>query len=188
MKLSPEKQKKFALSLMVVIGLAFSLYYFGIYMFLSQKQIKDTNELNKLTEEAKKTRDAIQTEKSNRENAKVYQVYLARKEEQMPKGNPETWLVKQISEYAEKQKLRITNTLIEPIADLSDFKFRDQPYKLIGFRFSFKGELNQAGKLIEDLENSMPLLEVDELVITAGSEIAPHIHTISVRISMVTKA
>ncbi len=188
MKLSPEKQKKFLIALVCVIGVSFSLYYFGIYMFLAQKQIRDRNALKKLSEEVKQKKEAILTEKNNRENAKTYLAYIATAEEQMPKGNTETWLVKALSDFAQKHKIGLTNTTLMPMTEWSDFRFKDQPYKLVGFQFSFKAEFNQIGKFIEDLENSMPMLEVDDLTIMAGSEIAPDVHTVSMRISMVTKA
>ena len=187
MKLSPEKQRKFLIALVSVVGLSFSLYYFGIYLFLAQKQVRDKKALSKLVEDVKQKQTAILTEKNNRTNAKIYQAYIADAEEQMPKGNTETWLVKVLSDYAQKHKISLTNTTLTPMNEFSDFRFKDQPYKLVGFQFSFKAEFNDIGKFIEDLENSMPLLEVDDLTIIAGSEIAPHVHTVSMRISMVTK-
>ncbi len=187
MKLTPEKQKNLILTILVVVIVVFGLWYF---MINTQRQNEKTGreDLLKLEESVKKQSSAILKEKSDKSQATAYQAYISAYEEQMPKGNPETWLVKTLSDLATQQKVQLSSTVIESLAELSYFKFKDQPYKLVGFRFELKGEFNQLGKFIEEIENKMPLMEVDSLSVIAGSEVAPYVHTISMRISMVTKS
>lgn len=187
MKLTPEKQKNLSLAILIVVILIVGMWYFFIN---TQRQSEKTGrtELTKLKEDVKQRSSAIVKEKNDRNQATVYQAYISTYEEQMPKGNPETWLVRTLSDLATQQKLQLSSTMIESLSELSDFKFKNQPYKLVGFRFEFKGEFNQIGKFIETLENKMPLMEVDDLSISAGSDVAPHIHSIAMRISMVTKS
>ena len=187
MKLSPEKQKKFVLTFLVM-ALAVAAIYFLVIQGLTIKQKADTAELKHLRQEIVNKKKEIQTEKNDRESAKQYQAFIAASESEMPKGNIETWLVKELSEIAIRQKLELSNTIIQPIRELSDFKFKDQPYRLEGVHFEFQGDFNQIGKFLEDIENNRPLMEVDDLTITAGSARAPYIHTVSMRVSMVTKS
>lgn len=187
MKLSPEKQKNLILAILVVVGTAFGLWYF-LVNGLTEKEKKDTKENIKLEADIKKTEETIAKEKSDREEAKVYQAYIEASEKQMPKGNPETWLVTILSEFAAQQKLQLAGTTIQPVTEISDFKFKEQPYKLVGFRFEFKGDLNQIGRFLQEIENKLPLMEVDDFSINAGSDVAPYVHTVSMRISMVTRS
>ena len=188
MKLSPEKQKKFVLTLLVVALIAVGLWYFLINGQQNQKQANERS-LNDKRGQIEKKKKEILTEQSNREQAKVYLSYIASMEEQMPKGTAETWLEQKMRELAGKQKFELSNTILQPAdKQLSEFRFADQPYKLVGMRLDFKAEFNQIGKFIEDIENNMPLMEVDELVITSGSEVAPHVHTVSMRVSMVVRS
>ncbi len=187
MKLSPEKQKHLALTLLVVVTVMIGLWYFAINgQKVAEKRNKKT--LVQLKEKVEKYEKDIRKEKNDRDQAKSYQAMIDQYEGQMPpKGNPETWLVKTLSDLATQQKIQILNTTIQPISELSDFKFKKQPYKLVGFRFEFNGEFNQIGKFLENLENNIPLMEVDDLSITSGSPSARHIHTVAIRVSMVTK-
>lgn len=187
MKLNPEKQKKLLMVAMYMILGIFCFWYFGV-QGLHSKQMRDSAELASLNDQIAKQTQLIRKEKMDRETAKSYQVYIDSLATQMPKGNTETWLVKELSELAAHYKIQLANTLMQPIDELSDFKFKGLPYKLEGFRFEFKGELNQIGKFLEDLENNIPLMEVDDISITAGSDLAPHIHSVSMRVAMVTKS
>jgi Tfp pilus assembly protein PilO len=187
MKLSPEKQKKFALTLLVTLGVICGTWFFLI-QGLQNKKVSNTKALEENRTKIDALKAEIEKEKKDKAQEVIYDKYIKDLEEKMPpKGNPETWLIQKITDTASKQKLQISNTTVEPIAELSEYRFKDQPYKLVGFRFSFKGEYNQIGKFFEDLENSNPLMEVDDLMIEAGSEIAPHVHSVKMRLSMVTK-
>jgi Tfp pilus assembly protein PilO len=186
MKLSPEKQKAFALTLLIVVACVGATWYFLIQGLQKNNRVNDAT-LKRLNGEIDKLKKEISTEESNRAQAKSFQTFINHYEEQMPKGNAETWLVKKLTDMALKHKLSISNTTVQPLKDLSESKFAGKNYELIGFRFEFEAEFNHIGEFIEDLENSMPLLEVDDLTITTGSNKAPHIHTVSMRISMVTK-
>lgn len=186
MKLSPEKQKKLILTLVGVVALISFFWYFGVHG-LHKKQIRDSENLNQLKKEILEQHRAILLERNNHEDAKAHLTFIDTLEKQMPLGNTETWLVKELSGLAAQHKLQIANTIIQPVNELSEFKFKGQPYKLEALRFEFKGELNQIGKFLETVENDESLMEVDELSITAGSDLAPHIHNVSIRISMVTK-
>ncbi len=182
-----EKQKKLALTLFGTMLTVIFLWYFGVHG-LHEKQTRDSKKLDQLKREIVEQHCAILTEKNNREDAKAYVIFIDALEKEMPHGNSETWLVQELSGLAAQNKLLIANTIVQPINELSEFKFKDQPYKLEGLHLEFKGELNQIGRFLENLENSMPLMEVDDLSITAGSDLAPHIHNVSMRISMVTKS
>lgn len=186
MKLSPEKQKSWILTIVVMTLLIVVTWYFAV-QGLQKKQTRDTKESIRLEGEAKNRQIQILTETNNREQAKSFQNYIMLQEEQMPKANPDTWLVRELSELAGKHKFQINNTTLQEIKELSDFKFKDQPYKLVGLRFDFKGDYNQIGSFLQDLENNLPLMEVDDLSITSGSEAGPHIHTVTMRVSMVIK-
>jgi Tfp pilus assembly protein PilO len=187
MKLSPEKQKKFLLTLIIVVGVAAGLWFFVI-TYLRTKDHKDTKALAQLKQDTKNRRDDISKERRNRQMAQSYVSYIANAEKQMPQGVAETWLVQQLGEIAGKHEISISNTAVQSIKPWSEFKFKDQPYQLVGFRFELKGEFNQIGKFLEDIENNVPLMEVDDISITAGSDISPHVHTVSIRVSMVTKS
>ncbi len=188
MKLSPEKQKSLALAVVVTIVAIGGLWFFGI-QGLKKKQVNDNKKLGKLQVDVKTRSDAIQKEIDSRAQAKSYQAFLVSVEEKMPRGNPpDTWLVKELGALAKRHNLELLNTALQPTKELSDFKFKDQPYQLVGFHFEFKGELNQIGKFLETIENGMPMVEVDEIHIISGSEIAPHTHTVDMRISIITKS
>ena len=187
MNLSPEKQKNLACAVLGVVIVIFGFWYLGI-QGLHAKQKRDIKEVARLKEENIKQQQAIQKEKRDRETAVSYRVYIASLENQMPKGNKETWLVKELSDLAVRHNLQLSNTMVQPLTEQSNLKFKGHPYKLEGFRFLFNGELNQIGKFLEDMENNIPLMEVDELAITAGSALAPHVHTVSISISMVVKS
>jgi Tfp pilus assembly protein PilO len=186
MKLSPEKQKAFALTFLIVLACVGATWYFLIQGLQKNNRVNDAK-LKRLDGEIAQLKKEISTEESNRAQAKSFQLFIQQYEEQMPKGNAETWLVKKLTDMALKHNISISNTNVQLVKELSEHKFGGKNYELIGFRFEFEAEFNKIGKFIEDLENSMPLLEVDELTITAGSNKAPHIHTVSMRISMVTK-
>ena len=186
MKLSPEKQKNLILTIMVVAIAIGSLWWFLIHGLEKMGKTNAQN-LKKLKEKVDNQQKEIDKEIADRNASESYKTFIAQQEQQMPTNNTETWLFKEISVLAERHKLSVVNTALESFPDLSDFKFKGQPYKLAGFKFSFKGELNQIGSFLRDLENNKPLAEVYEITITAGSDVAPHIHTVDVRISMVTK-
>ncbi len=186
MKLIPEKQKHFAMTLLLVLAALIAVWYF-LVQGLSVKQHHDTEEVSRLRDKIASQEKAIQTEKVNREQARAYQAFIAEREEQMPRKNEnvETWFVKVISDLAGRQKLQITNTTLQSVKDLSDFKFRNQPYRLEGFQFQFRGEFSQIGRFLQELENTMPLAEVDDLTVTAGGGGEKYIHAVTLRITMV---
>ncbi|MDD2706873.1 MAG: hypothetical protein PHV34_02600 [Verrucomicrobiae bacterium] len=186
MKLSPEKQKKWMLTALVM-GVAIAVVWYLGNQFVVVSKEKNTKELEKTRADVQKRTSDILKEKDAREQAKVYQQYTADWEEKMPKGNPETWMLREISDLATIEKINLANTAMQPLNELSDFKFKDQPYQLIGFRFDFLAELNQIGKFISTLENNQQLMEVDEISISAGSTKEKHVHTVNVRISEVAK-
>jgi len=188
MKLSPEKQKNLILTAVVTATVIGGLWFLGI-QGLKKKQVNDNKKLAKLQVDVKARSDAIQKEIDSRAQASAYQAFLVSFEEKMPRGNPpDTWLVKELGALAKRHHLELLNTALQPIKELSDFKFKDQPYQLVGFHFEFKGELSQIGKFLETIENSMPMVEVDEIHIISGSEVAPHIHTVDMRIAIITKS
>lgn len=186
MKLSPEKQKTFALTFLIVLVCLAAIWYFLIQGLQRNNHVNDAK-LRELNEEIDRLNKEISVEENNRIQAKSFQAFVNYYEGQMPKGNAETWLVKKLTEMALKHKLSISNTTVQPLKEFSDYKFGGKNYELIGFRFDFEAEFNHLGEFIEDIENSMPLLEIHELKIAAGSSKAPHIHTVSIQISMVTK-
>jgi hypothetical protein len=188
MKLTSEKKQKFLLTLIVVIGVVYGVYYLLISMGFQKQKVENQKTLTTTKDAVSKFKKQIDTEKSNRVKAKSYQAYIPACEAGMPKGSSEeTWLLKTLSELAHEFKIKIMDTKVEPMDELSAIKFPSQPYELIGFRFKFTGEYDQIGEFIEYLENNMPLLEVDSISIDSGSEAAVFIHSVSLRISMVIK-
>ena len=190
MKLSPEKQKHLAITLAVVVGLNFAAYWFGI-RGLDGKQTSDNNKAMALEALIKKSTGEIATEKDNREKAKIFKDYIASIEDQLPKGNVETWLLKELEQITKLQKVEASSpTFPAPpdpgIVDLSNFRFKDQPYKLVSMRFGFTGELNEIGRFLEYIENNKPLMEVNDISITPGSSQGPHMHNVIMQLSMVT--
>lgn len=190
MKLTPEKQKHLAVAVIVAIGVAGALWYFGV-QGLQKKRKNDTAELDRIQGETKKKEQEKQTELANRETAKIYQAYIKSLEDQMPGGGAEMWFEKNLRAIAKRYQLDLSNTGVQPIKALSDFKFKGQPYKLEGFRFEFKGELNQIGQFLQDIENNLPLMEVYELSITSGSGGGSgegvYVHSVAMCVSMVIK-
>ena len=188
MKLTPEKQKKWAMTIVVMGGIIFAVWFFVIQK-LQIKEKFEIKESQRLETEAKNRQASILTENKSREQAKLSQEYILVQEVNMPKGNAETWLVKALSDLASKHDdIKITNATLQELKDLSEFRFKDQPYKMVGLQFEFKGDYNQIGTFLRDLENNMPLMEVDTLSITAGSESGPHMHAVTLRVSMVIKS
>jgi hypothetical protein len=183
MKLTPEKQKHLVLAVIIVVLTAAGIYYLGPRELQAKKK-RDSLALKKLQQSVKDQESAITKEKKDSETAKAYQAYITKCEEQMPKGSTETWLLKELTTMADRYKIKIGTTVQQPV-ELSDFRFKDLPYKLVGYRLECKGEFAQIGNLLKDLENNRQLMEVDDIKIEASSDIAPHIHTISMRISMV---
>ncbi len=187
MSLSPQKQKAFALTLLLVVAGLFAFGYL-VVKGMADKRDRDTAEVEQLQGKVAEKVKAIETEKQNRERAKTYQSFIANYEEQMPKGNVETWLVKQISELAIVHRVQIANTALQNIPEISDFRFHNQPYHMQGFQFDFHGEFLQIGQFLNDLENKMPLVEVENLTITAGAGGEKYLHGVQVTISMVVKS
>jgi Tfp pilus assembly protein PilO len=186
MKLSKEKKQHWILTIIVMVAIIYGVWFYGIDK-QAQKERSDTNEKDNLAQEIADTDKAILREKNNREQAKVFQNYIAMAESKMPKGNTETWLVTELSNIATRHKITLLNTVLQPVKSLSDFKFSGQPYQLEGFHLDLKGEFNQIGSFIQDMENSMPMVEVNEVSITSGSEIAPYVHSVSMSICIVRK-
>ena len=188
MKLSPEKQKHLVMAIVIVVVVNYVAWNFLVQGQRS-REVRDRKEIERLTGEVKKTEQTIQKEKNDREQAKAYQAYVAISEEKMVKGNAETWMLKTLSDMARAHGIDITNAVVQDsqVKELGDYKFKGQPYKLVGFWFEFKGDFNQIGKFLMDMENTLPFMEVDELSISTGSKQAPYIHSVSLRVSMVTK-
>jgi len=184
MKLSLEKQKKIALTLLVVVGVNFGAYWFGI-QGLAGKRDSDTKKVEDLKSDIKKRTDEIAGELDSRGKARVFQDYIAIMEKQMPKGKTDTWLDNQMSQILAKHQLQISNPSVKPLDEFTHFLFKDQPYKLVGFQFEFVGELNQIGGFIEDIENNRPLMEVHDLNISAGGGGPSHLHRVVVHFSIV---
>lgn len=187
MKLAPEKQKNLILTVMLTVIVIVGSYYFGPRQLYSNK-IRDSKMLKDLIDKVKTQEQVIAKEKRDSETAKAYQAYIIDCEEKMPKGNTETWLLTELNGLAERHHLKLANTVIRNVSDLSDFKFKDLFHKLVGYHFEFKGEFNQIGKFLRDLENQKLLMEIDEISITSGSDVAPHVHTVAMRVLMVTKS
>ncbi len=189
MKLTPEKQKKLAISVVSMIVAAGCLYYF-LVMGLQGNQTTGEAEREGLLEKIKKSETAYQVEKNHRTESIVYQNFLKSYGDKMPgKGvNPDTWLLQHFTEMAARYDLKISNTESKPLPDLAAFKFKGVPYTILGYHLEFKGEFNQIGRFIEAIENSNPLMEVDELSITTGSGGGEHIHTVTMRVSMVIQS
>ncbi len=186
MTLNPQKQKELIMAFLGTVVVIYVVWYFGIQQQRKNRVAKD-KEIAQLREEEKNKDNAIKKEKLNREQAKSYQTFISKFEEQMPKGNTETWLTRTLTEFAQKQKIQLANTVIQDVKDHNNIKFKGQPYKLIGFHLEFKADLNTIGKFLEDLENSIPLMEIYELSINAGSQEAVHIHTVSTTVVIPTK-
>ncbi len=185
MKLSPEKQKQLALTLLVVVGVNVCAWWFGV-QGLTGKKASDTKKLEKIKSEVGKCKDKIKKETEDRASAQVYKEYIVATEEKIPKTNVETWFLNELTQMATRQKLSLSSS---PIQDLDEqlikFKFKDMPYKLVGLRFELIGELHDIGKFIEDIENNRPLMEVHEITITTGSPKGVYSHTVVMLVSMV---
>jgi Tfp pilus assembly protein PilO len=181
MKLTKEKKQNLLLTILVITGLIYGVWYFLIDR-QGRYAERDTNEKDRLEKEIKDTEIAIKRETNNREQAKVFQVYIQTAESQMPKGTVDAWLLKELSDIAAKNHLTLDNTLLQPLKALSDFKMKGQPYELAGFHMDIKGEFNQIGSFIQEMENKMPMVEINDISITSGSEAAPYIHTVSMTV------
>lgn len=186
MKLTKEKRDRFILTILLMVGLVYGVWYLGIKK-QAEKEGRDIRERDRLAQEIKDTETKIKRENNNRENAKAFQNYIAATEEKMPKGNVETWIVKELSDLAAKHNLVLQNTVLQPVKDLSEYKMKNQPYQLEGYHLDFKGEFNQIGTFIQDIENEMPMVEVNDISVTAGSDTAPYIHTVSMSVCVVKK-
>ena len=186
MKLSPEKQKKLALTVVIVVGALFGVWWFGI-CGLEEGNKRDDDAAKQTEGENKKLDDKIKKEESDHKKADRFQEYMAELEQKMPKGSPDTWLAKELGAIAGRQKLTLLNTTAQPLPELTDFKFGLKSYQLVGFRFEFKGDLNAIGEFLETMENTFPLIEVEELNITASSDVKPHVHTVAMRVAAAIK-
>lgn len=185
MKLSPEKQKQLAITVLATVIAVVGTWYAGTQFVTSAKTSGDRSNKGLAAELVKRQKE-IDQEKENREKAKTYQSLIVTMDAKMPKGNPETWLVRELSDIANRHKLQLSSTSVQPLKDFSDFRFKD-PYQLLGFHLEFLGEFNQIGEFAQDIENSSPLMEIHDITITAGSEKATHVHKVSLTISEVTK-
>jgi Tfp pilus assembly protein PilO len=187
MKLTKEKQQNLILTILLTVGVIYGVWVGGIDM-QGKKESRDTKERDRLEKEIKDTENAIKRERNNREQAKVYQNYIAMTEEKMPKGNVETWLVKELSEIAAHHNLTLFNTALQPLKEISDFKLKGQPYQLEGFHMDFKGEYNQIGAFIQEVENQMPMVEIYDMSISKGGEGGlPHVHTVAMTVCVARK-
>lgn len=187
MKFSAEKIRQVVLVFLLVLGILGAVWYFLI-RGLETKRERDEREKESLGAKIVEQKNAIQTEIHNREIAGVYHQFIARCEKQIPREHVETWFVREISEVAAHHGLKIVNTAIRPPREGSDGKFANQPYRLEGFSFEVEGEFNQIGRFLEELENSIPLAEVDEMGLAAGAGAARHIHKATLRLTMVVLA
>lgn len=186
MKLTAEKARQFALTLILVLGALGAIWYFLVQGLISKRE-KDEKEKENLGVKIAAQEKAIQTEISNRAAAQAFKEFIASWEKQIPHENVETWLVREISQVAARHGLQIANAVMQPPREGSDLKFRNQPYRLEGFVFDLEGEYNQIGCFLEDLENSMPLAETEEIEFAAGTGAVRHIHKASLRLTMVTR-
>jgi Tfp pilus assembly protein PilO len=186
MKLSPEKQKQLGMAILAVAMVLVGTWYSGT-QFVTNSKVRNDREARRLADEITKRRGEILKEKSNRENAKIYQDSIKTWEARMPTGNPETWLERELNTMANRQKLSLSSTALQQVKEFSDFRFKDQPYHLLGVHIEFFGEFNQIGKFIQDVENNSPLMEVHEVSISSGSEKAKYIHKVKIIISEVAK-
>lgn len=186
MKFTAEKVRQFVLTLVLVLGALGAIWYFLVQGLIAKRE-KDEREKENLGTKAAEQQKAIDTEIRNRATAQAYKEFIASCEKQIPHENVETWLVREISSVATRHGLQIANTTMQSPREGSDYKFRNQPYRLEGFVFDLEGEYNQIGRFLEDLENSMPLAEVDEMEFAAGTGSARHIHKASVRLTMVMR-
>ncbi len=186
MKLNAEKARQLALTLILVLGALGAIWYVGVQRLIAIRE-KDETEKESLKVKIVAQEKAIQTEISNRAAAHTYKNFIASCEQQIPRENIETWLVRGISQVAVRHGLQIANTMMQPPREGSNLKFRNQPYRIEGFVFDIEGEYNQIGCFLEDLENSMPLAETEEIEFVAGTGAARHIHKASLRLSMVTR-
>ena len=186
MKFNTEKVQQFTLTLILVLGVLGALWYFLVHGLIVRREMDEKEKENLGTKLAAQQK-AIETEISNRTTAQVYKEFIASCEKQIPRENVETWLVREISQVAARHGLQIANTVMQPPREGSNLKFRNQPYRLEGFVFDLEGEYNQIGLFLEDLENSMPLAELDEIEFAAGTSSARHIHKANLRLTMLAR-
>ncbi|NUN93303.1 MAG: hypothetical protein HUU04_05940 [Verrucomicrobiae bacterium] len=187
MKLSAEKIRQLILVFLLVLGILGAVWHF-LVRGLEVKRTRDEREKESLGAKIAEQKNAIQTEIHNREVAGAYRQFIARCEQQIPSEHVETWFVRKVSSVASHHGLQIVNTAIRPLREGSGVKFQNQPYRLEGFSFDVEGEFNQIGRFLEDLENSIPLVEVDEMGVAAGAGAARHIHKANIRLTMVVPA
>src|SRR3989338_3008093 len=119
MKLTPEKQKKLVLTVVLTVIAMVGSYYFGPRQ-LYRNKIRDLKTLKNLIDQVKTQEQIIAKEKRDSETAKAYQTYIIDCEEKMPKGNTETWLLTELNGLAERHHLKLANTVIRNVSDLSD--------------------------------------------------------------------
>ncbi|MCC7519911.1 MAG: type 4a pilus biogenesis protein PilO [Verrucomicrobiae bacterium] len=184
MKLSQEKLRQFVLTLILALGILGAIWHFIVQGLIAQRE-KNEQEKERLAAQIAERKKAYDTEIHNRDAAKVYQDFIAQWEKRLPRENVETWFVREISEVAVRHKLQVANTAMQPPREGSDAKFNNQPYRLVGFRFELDGEYNQIGRFLEDLENSLPLIEVDDLEFSAGTGVVRHIHKAALHLTMI---
>jgi Tfp pilus assembly protein PilO len=190
MKLTKEKKQNLMLTIILTIGMIYGAWYLGVET-QGTKEKRDTNERDRLADEIKKTENANLREKNNREQAKVFQNYIHVAEEKMPKGTVDAWLLKELSDIAARHNVTLGNSILQPVRELGDFKMKGQPYVLEGFHIDFKGEFNQIGSFIQEMENSMPMVEIHDISITSGSVVSgsevAYIHSASMTICVVVR-
>lgn len=189
MKLPPEKQKKLAI-VVAAFALASGLLYFFLIRGLQAVKEGKEKEVSTLEEKIKKQEAELLREKNNKAAAADHQVAIKGYVEKMPPrgSNVETWLNNYFTTMADHQtpKITISTTPIEQLRDATSFRFSGLPYSIVSFRFTFRAEFEQIGRFLEEIENGNPLMEVDDVTITSGSDV-PHIHTVAVKVSMVTQ-
>src|SRR4051812_4706158 len=96
MKLTKEKKQNLFLTILITVGVIYGVWFFGIKA-QAGKEHKDTLEKERLEKAVKDTENSIKRERNNREQAKSFQAYIITAESKMPKGNVETWLVKELA-------------------------------------------------------------------------------------------
>lgn len=164
--MNKDQKQRLILASMIVLGVIYAYFMFVLGPLQDQKK-RDQNNIARIEPDIAKAKAQLKKVDDLKGRAPESRRLVDQVNAMIPEGTPVAWFPQQISDFFRKHS--VDKVTVKQIADTAE---KDLPgYKRITWAFDMpKVEFLSLGSAIADLENSSPLVELQQVEITVSRD------------------
>ena len=170
MNLSKDDKQKIVLSAILVIGLIYAYFEFGLGP-LKKKQALAEKEIQTLSPKLMETKKQIASRDNLKARVPQAEALLAQVDQMIPTGSPVAWFPTLVGDFFKSSgNERVTTRMVSDVADPAV-----EGYRRISWKIEIpKSEVIEVASILADFENQQPLVECPSVLIEFLKEDPQH--------------